>query len=568
MDQAPPAGARPGLRAVAVALAVLLVAVLVVEVGLRRTPASRLLGADTPLVRLSVEVVGDDGAPVPAGSSRLGGGAPSATPSPAATAASGAAVPSPSEPAAQVVALKVERAPIAISIHALRGAELLSWLETNPAASEVLRSDLVQGMLTDVLRTLRVRAEDLKMPEAKGAFLAALARDVVSAGGALHYDPSRGRRGFVVSFERARSAIAGRLLPVALRTLARRELVVDRASLSIVEVLVGEQTLFVTERDGIVYVASSLPAVLNAIEVGPLPAPVGAGTVAVTVRAEAWLQNLLPLAVGSKEWAATWTIDLAKPGGAGSVTTSGGTMFGYLAPAIDDVVLGAIPRDAFAAAAASVPFPKEMSAEDWNRLAHEGLKRAAHAGAAPAGVGVVWDLSQKNASLSEIGVIVRRPAGGESPRLGGYVGKDVFTAGCADDAVWLAATSELLLTRMREACDRQSPSMIDARREVEQATQGAQLFAALNLAPGVRELLDAGAAAASGLRDRSLTQGATTSPEWKQQYLRAVDRARGAAAATLEGLPLLVFQGTASEQGAALVGTTAWPKKETAWLAR
>ena len=577
MDQATPPRRRSRFRAVALGLALVAVAVFVAVALLRRVPATRLLGPGTPLVRLNVSVIGEDGHPVRASSTRIGEDVVEATPQ----AAPGTPTPvestpdvwrrpSPTtkEPAERHASIKLRRAPIAISIYALRGSDLLQWIETNPTARSFFHSDLVEGVFADALKTLRVRGEDLKLSDVNGPFLAALVRDVVSAGAVLHYDLSRGRRGYVLAFDRARSAVASRLLPVALGALARREYLVSRASLSVVEVLIGEQSLFVAESDGTVYVGNSLSGVLNAIEVNPGRPSSSDGTVAITVRAEALLLNLLPLAVGANEWQATWSIDLSKGGSdAGTVRTSGGKMFGYLTPQIADGVLAAIPRDIFAAAAASIPYPKSMSAEDWDRLAREGLKHASSAGHESAGIGIIWELSAKNPALSDVGIIFRRPDGGEDPSLDGYFTARVFRQMCGGDTVWLAATSELLLTRMQESCDRQSPSMLDWRQAADHGRKPVQVFVALNLAPGLHELLESGIAGATAARNGLIAPSSAASPEWKQSYLAAVERSRTEASTTLGAVPSLVFQGQATERGGTLEGTAEWTRQETAWRA-
>src|SRR4030095_6972983 len=152
------------------------------------------------------------------------------------------------------------------------------------------------------------RAEDLKMgDEVQGAFLLPVLRDVLGAGAALHYDATQGRRGWVLTFRRAGAPLASRLLPPVLGALARRTYQLQKAGVPGAEVLVGDQSLFLAETGGIVHVGTSLRGVLQVIEVGPLPAPSGArGTIAVTLRAEAWVQNLLPLLTGSSEFHATW----------------------------------------------------------------------------------------------------------------------------------------------------------------------------------------------------------------------------------------------------------------------
>ena len=461
---------------------------------------------------------------------------------------------SPVEPPERDATVKLTRAPIGLSVYVLDDRALLTWATENPTAREVLSSELVRGVFQDALRTTRVRAEDLKMgQDVQGAFLLPALRDVLGADAALHYDASQGRRGWVLSFRRAGAPIASRLLPPVLGALARRTYRIEKLDLSVVEVLVGEQPLFLAETDGIVHVGTSLRGVLQVIEVGPLPAPSGArGTLAVTVRAEAWVQNLLPLVTGSRDFQATWTVDLARADSAGSIATSGATLFGHLRPALPPGVLASVPRDAFAAVAASLPVPRGMTPDDWNRVSHDGIPAATAPGRDPAGIAVVWDLSSKKSALTDVGVVVQ-PAGGDvDAELSGYLSTGAVHATCAGGSVWLAATTDLLLTRMREACERQSPSLLDWR--AGRAGEAGQLVLLVDPAVGLAEMIAAGIGGATDSR----ASEASSDPEWKRRYLDAVERARASGDGTAARLPALVYEGRGNARGATLEGVLAW----------
>jgi hypothetical protein len=574
MEEIPARDARRRRRLLG-GLAVLVVGAVVAALALRHTRIDRFVTPGTPRVRLHVAVVDAERKPIAATDSRLAdGAAPSSEPppverppdeTPPSTSGPGAVAPvssgdrrpsAPVEPPERDATVRLTRAPIGLSLYVLDDRALLAWATDNPTAREVLSSELVRGAFEDALRTTRVRAEDLKLGgDVQGAFLVPLLRDVLGAGAALHYDASQGRRGWVLSFRRGGAPLVSRLLPPVLGALARRTYRVEKADLSVVEILVGEQPLFLAETDGIVHVGTSLRGVLQVIEVGPLPAPSGArGTVAVTVRAEAWVQNLLPLVTGSPDWHASWSVDLARAADAGSITTSGGTVFGHLRPALPPGVLASVPRDAFAAVAASLPVPLGMTPDDWNRIAHDGIQPATVPGTEPAGIALVWDVSAKNASLSDVGVAVQRGGGDVDAELSGYLRDGVAHATCAGGSVWLAATTELLLTRMREACERQSPSLLDWRSG--RGRDAGQLVLLVDPGVGLAEMLAAGIGAASEARDAEAAEVAD--PEWKQRYLAAVERARASGDSTVARLPALVFEGQGGARGATLEGALAW----------
>jgi hypothetical protein len=553
-------------------LAVLVVGAVVASLALRQTRIDRFVPPGTPRVRLHVAVLDSERKEVAPADSRLADATPPATDtapveSPTTTAPSavqpvstggGRPVAGPGEPPERDATVKLTRAPIGLSIYVLDDRALVAWATENPTAREVLSSELVRGAFQDALRTTRVRGEDLKMgSDVQGAFLLPVLRDVLGADAALHYDASQGRRGWVLSFRRGGAPLASRLLPPVLGALARRTYRLAKPDLSVVEVLVGEQPLFLAETDGIVHVGTSLRGVLQVIEVGPLPAPSGArGTLAVTVRAEAWVQNLLPLVTGSREFQTTWSVDLARADSAGSIATSGATIFAHLRPALPPGVLAAVPRDAFAAVAASLPVPLGLTPDDWNRVAHDGIPAAKAPGRDPAGIALVWELSEKSASLSEVGVAVQ-PGGGEvDAELSGYLRPGVAHDTCAGGSVWLAATTELLLTRMRESCERQSASLLDWRSG--RGGEPGQLVLLVDPRVGFAEMLTAGIGAASQERETASFNDPPNDPEWKRRYLDAIGRARASGDATVARLPALVYEGKAGPRGATLEGALAW----------
>jgi hypothetical protein len=181
------------------------------------------------------------------------------------------------------------------------------------------------------------------------------------------------------------------------------------------------------------------------------------------------------------------------------------------------------------------------------------LPAAASLGTEPAGIALVWDLSTKTPDLSEVGVIVA-PAGPEvGAELAGHLRDGIARATCAGGSVWLAATTELLLTRMREACERQSPSLLDWRTG---RTETGQLALLVDPAVGLGEMLAAGVGPATEERTSANEGGGVAA--WKALYLAAVEAARASGSATTKRLPALVYEGKGDARGATLEGVLAW----------
>ena len=93
--------------------------------------------------------------------------------------------------------------------------------------------------------------------------------------------------------------------------------------------------------------------------------------IVLSVRAEAFVDNLLPVMTGRPGF----TMDLGF--GLSGTTPDvlcfpAGKIAGHLRPRLFKGVLAAIPHDAFAAVAASFHLPPDMSAEAWKKLATEG----------------------------------------------------------------------------------------------------------------------------------------------------------------------------------------------------
>lgn len=568
MEEISPARRSRQLVVVGVVAAIAVAGALFGVRMLSRVPINRLTPAGTPLVRLAVEVVDVDGDAVLPENSRIGSVVPvgaqalaTATTTPQVTAtinwSAGKPTVAPTPLSEMSASLKIVKRPAALTLSVGDGAKLTEWLEGNARAKEFISSELVQGAFSEVLETLKVRAEDLHLNGLESNIMQALLTDVLHAGAQLHYDIAAGRTGFVLTFDRARSTLASRALPLITNALARREYSIERIPESIVELLIGRQSLYLLEHDGVVYAANSLAALLTRLETADLISPQSRTDVAagleLTVRGEAFINSLLPIMVGQSSWHARIPIDLSAQGLAiRSINLDQAKMFSYLKGGITPELAGAVPHDAFAALLTSFWIAPDMTLQQWQDLALKGPQEPPAAKPERAGVAIVWDLSRETTGLSSIGVAIAQPADAaakEPPKelgIDGYF--DVSTDTCAGGTVWLASNSDVLLGRMKEGCDRQSSSLLNSLEKVGRAKSDDQLIFVANPRAGLLELLEVGIGDAGSALDSE----DSLSPAWKAQYVKAVGIARERAASSVSVLPQLLFAGRASASGAEL----------------
>jgi len=114
-----------------------------------------------------------------------------------------------------------------------------------------------------------------------------------------------------------------------------------------------------------------------------------------------------------------------------------------------------------------------------------------------------------------------------------------LTTACGGGTVFLAATSELLLTRMKEACVRQSLSVLDWERgALAEEFSSKQLLFFLNPGAGMRELFLAGGAKSNGQVDPA--------NPLKKLYEKAKAGMRTDSEKVLGNLPIFAYSGNAA----------------------
>ena len=545
------------LIAIAAAFALTATAGILVYRHLAKAPLRAMVRADLPMLDLTVKLrdlenndLEDADSPIAGGEEPLAGdehcpalvGGDVGSPS----AASASQQRPPDCPRRAVWYVKTH--PIAFTLYFNQGRTFLKWWDSQPQIQALLDNRFMQGLFFGLLQSLKIKAEQLNLQGLRGEFLAQLLRDAVGADAELHYDMVHGERGWVLSYLRADSDFAEQALPAMAGLLAGSGYRPAKLPEPILEMRIGLQQLFLTEYRGRIYLAQSLEALLNVIEsVAPLENPATA-PLSLTFRAEAFIDNLLPVLTGAPDWNARFDFAL-KDGKLGTLTLPAGPWQKQLHDQLFEGVLAGIPHDAFAAVATSLRLPPTLTVEDWRQLASDGPSQAAP-DAEPGGLAVVWDVDADSPG-GALGVIVANPGAPQaSQAYRQYLRNTELSAECGGGSVFLAATSPALLTRMREACARQSLSPLDWQRGSEkQRLLSSQLTAFINPGAGIRELFLAGGA--GDAKDSN-----EFAPRWRQDYEAAKAAMRQDGDKLFGAPPIFSYAGRAGAGPISLEGRT------------
>ena len=441
----------------------------------------------------------------------------------------------------------VKKHPIALTLTFNDGPTFLNWWDSQPQVKALADSRFVQGLFFGLLQSLKVKAEQLNLQGLQGEFLGQLLRDAIGAEAQLHYDLAHAGQGWVLSYRRNASRYSDQALPALAGWLASSAYKVDRLPQPILETRIGLQKLFFSELEGRIYLAQSLEALLNVLESLPAQDETGNAALRLTVRTEAVVANLLPAIAGAPTYPVQWDFAL-HDGELGSLNLPAARWQKQLHGQLFEGVLASIPHDAFAAVAAAVAVPADLTVEDWRAFADTG-PAVTPSGPEPAGIGLVWDFSADSPS-GAVGVIVANPGQPQaSPAYAQYLKNPESGAECAGGSLFLAASSESLLTRMKDACARQSLSPLDWQHGAEkQRLQAAQVVAFVNPATALRELFLAGGAG----NNEDIGDFA---PRWQQDYEAAKTAMRREGEQWFSGLPILSYAGKVSgDAGARLEG--------------
>jgi hypothetical protein len=437
----------------------------------------------------------------------------------------------------QVATWRVRRHPIGFSLAFQEPQAILSMLNDNARAKELLGTKFFQGLFIEPLHSASVRAEDLHLEGLEGAFLKQFLREALTAHSELHYDVVHGKKGFVFSFVRDECPFAAKALPIVARVLARSGYRVAKLKEPILEMRIGLQRLFLTQHQDRVYLANGLEGLLNVLEsLSPSNGKQPKTPLLLTMRSEAFVDKLLPVMVGKPGWEMELGLGLSEES-VGLVQLAGGKFSRQLRPKVFKGVLASLPHDVFAAVVTSYYLDPKMSIQEWQRLATEGPAERLTDGPDEAGVAVLWELGTDKERITQIGIaIANQKNPDEVDKFKQYFANPELTAECGGGTVFLAATSPGLLARMKDACGGQSMSVLDWERGSKRKEyETSQLFLFMNPGAGMRELFLAGGAQSG--------ENGEFEPEWKQEYEQAKETMRQDGEKVFGGLPIFAYAG-------------------------
>ncbi|MHC1730341.1 MAG: hypothetical protein AB9866_30815 [Syntrophobacteraceae bacterium] len=442
----------------------------------------------------------------------------------------------------------VRRRPVAFSLHVRDGEKVSQWLEKESSEGGLLASPFFRGLFNDLVLASKVRAEDLELKGLEGTFLRRFAFEALKADAVLHYDISRGQRGFVFSFVRGKCPYSAKALPVMCGMLARSGYTTARLPEPVLEMRTGFHRIFLTQYGERIYVSNGLETLLNVLEnnislpVNPPDAPL-----VLTVRAEAFLNRLLPVITSGDSWEVTAGFGLPPGKGLETIQFDSGKFGRHLRPKVFSGVFAGVPHDVFAAAAASFYLPAEISADEWRKLVNQGPGESAPAVPDEAGIAVLWDLDHSRDGLTEMGVIIANQSSPDKAATFAQYFSDKELAGeCGGGTVFLAATSNKLLTRMKESCAGQSLSMRDWERGAKKGEyENAQMIAFMNPGVALREFSLAGGGGDEEETSRGSGNGVNNRKPDLEHYKKARNAMQREAERLFSDLPIFTFAGKA-----------------------
>lgn len=466
----------------------------------------------------------------------------------------------------------VYRHPVAASLYIKDGAALTDWYESNESLAQFRDSPLWSGMTDGLSRILKVRGVDLALPtlplaDWSGQFLRPLFKEILKADAEVHYDVAHGAGGVVLSFNKAKTSLVAQALPLLVKYLGVAGYEVEfstgvthgalggangeRERNTIVQVRLQGKKLFILQRGEQVSIGSSLEGLLNVISSldaeqseesasassgsEPTVATTSATTAVLKVRGEAFFDKLLPVLVGKENAPVIVQLALSKEQShITSATLPAGRYASILADDPFPGVIAAVPKDSMASLITSAKVPVGTPVSEWSFDAASKL--------AVGGLALVWDISGEDGEFHYgVAVSARSTSGaqlstngaeaaeGDDKKIAAYLSNDAVSTSCAGGSVWLGASSDALLSRMRESCNKSSLSFLDIKpREGDVFTKSA-ISLAVNGRIAVRELYRLGGGATF-----SSEEGRAAEVEAQKRLLLATD-------ASTEKLPLLVL---------------------------
>lgn len=373
----------------------------------------------------------------------------------------------------------VYRHPIALSLFIQDGGAVIDWYEQNPSFSSLRDTPLWKGLTEAVSVVLKVRGVDLALPtlplaDWSGQFLKPLFKEVLRADATLHYDLIHGAGGVVLSFNKEKTSMVAQALPLLINHLGSAAYEVEVPSLSnpsatkalgtVVQVRLQGRKFYVYEANNRVSIGTSLEGLLNVLSneeaLSPPQREVPPQTSALAVvRGEAFFDKLLPVVVGKSEAPIVLALGLSRDQSVISqAEIPDGPFTSALAAEPFQGIVASVPKDILGALITSAKVPVDQPVSQWSF--------ASAANENNGGLALVWDVHGEDGTF-HYGVAVAAPAdlevGQDNERLHSFLSDGAVATTCAGSAVWLGASSDLLLSRMQEACNKKSLSILDGK---------------------------------------------------------------------------------------------------------
>jgi hypothetical protein len=289
----------------------------------------------------------------------------------------------------------------------------------------------------------------------------------------------------------------------------------------------------VFEANNRVSIGTSLEGLLNVLsnENALLPpqgeVPLHTSALAV-VRGEAFLDKLLPVVVGKNEAPIVLALSLSREHSAIShAQIPDGPYTTALSTEPFQGVVASVPKDILGALITSAKVPVDQPVAQWS-FASAATKNSG-------GLALLWDVHGEDGTF-HYGVAVAAPSdldvGQDNERLRSFLSEGAVATTCAGSSVWLGASSDLLLSRMQEACNKRSLSIIDGKEPGSASHFSKQQISLLfNSKVAVKELYRLGGGATYSSDDAASGEVAA-----QKKLLAETDR-------VADTLPILGFAG-------------------------
>lgn len=464
--------------------------------------------------------------------------------------------------------LNLRDTPVAVSVAVRDGEEVYRWLNENPEFGKFSESDVFKGLFDSIGKTLKIRGEDVFSGSYKGEFVKLMAESIVSDGQLfIHYDALRGKNSLVFSFRQDKATAASSVLRVLIPRITKRSFNVKALGGRVFEILLGTQRLFVASDSEMsrMYFGYSMTALLNVMS-KPLPVfPESlTGNVAGSVRLESWLNpNIMKALSGKQQWQTYFSFNLnEKETAPRKFLIENSSLFESLTPKLGEGIAASVPHDAFFGMGLSLPVPKRFSAEKMvEQLEKDGILRFPLSDSLnpdEGGVGLIWDLdgSTGQSWVSKVGMIISAGSEGAGSAVQQLGFNENSTIYCKTRNVFLFSRDESLLTRMSEACNGDSPSILSWQGQgFEPALLSKQSFAFMNPEVLLTEAFSAGGALEAANKVES------DDSEVAEQLGKALDKMVKDSRTTFSTFSVIGFAGEKSADHLAMSGFISRPRK-------